>query len=107
MALDVKTRLGHPPPREMLVHLDKIEKVTAGGIIIPDSDSRVYAQCAVSTGIVEELGRDVFEGDEPWLKVGDRVWYEKYQGQEYKIGDELYRTISPQSVHMFLPQEEF
>jgi len=108
MALELKAKLGHPPSGYILVEMDKIEKVSAGGIIIAGLESTKYAQSAVSTGIVKEIGPECW-GDSalPWVEVGDRVWFEKYQGQEYKSGDDLFRTMPYYSIRMLLRKEEF
>ena len=110
MALELRSKLGHPPPQYILVKMDILPEVTKGGIVIPKVDSTQYAQSAVSTGIVAEIGACCWEeiaDGRPWAKVGDRVYFEKYQGQEYKFGEELYRTMRDYSIRMVLPQEEF
>lgn len=107
MALELKAKLGHPPPGYILVAMDKIETVSKGGIYLPETESRQYAQSAVSTGIIAEIGPDCWEKAEPWVSVGDRIWFEKYQGQEYKSGDDLFRTMPFYSIRMLLRKEEF
>ena len=63
------------------------EKVSAGGIVIPDSAKEKPVQgevTAVGKGKILENG-DVLPLD---VKVGDKVLFGKYSGTDVKIGDE-------------------
>jgi len=63
------------------------EKVSAGGIVIPDSAKEKPVQgevTAVGKGKVLESG-DILAMD---VKVGDTVLFGKYSGTDVKIGDE-------------------
>ncbi len=63
------------------------EKVSAGGIVIPDSAKEKPVQgevTAVGKGKILESG-DVLAMD---VKVGDTVLFGKYSGTDVKIGDE-------------------
>jgi len=63
------------------------EKVSAGGIVIPDSATEKPVQgeiTAVGKGKVLENG-DVLPLD---VKVGDTILFGKYSGTDVKIGDE-------------------
>jgi chaperonin GroES len=63
------------------------EKVSAGGIVIPDSATEKPVQgeiTAVGKGKVLENG-DVLPMD---VKVGDTILFGKYSGTDVKIGDE-------------------
>ncbi|MFV1993596.1 MAG: co-chaperone GroES [Acidiferrobacterales bacterium] len=63
------------------------EKVSAGGIVIPDSAKEKPVQgevTAAGKGKVLENG-DVLAMD---VKVGDTVLFGKYSGTDVKIGDE-------------------
>ncbi len=60
------------------------ESKTAGGIIIPDNAQEKPVEgevIAVGNGRVLKDGKVV----KPELKVGDRVLYSKYAGNEFKI----------------------
>ena len=60
------------------------ESKTAGGIIIPDNAQEKPVEgevVAVGNGRVLKDGKVV----KPELKVGDRVLYSKYAGNEFKI----------------------
>ncbi len=63
------------------------EKVSAGGIVIPDSAKEKPVQgevTAVGKGKILDSG-DVLAMD---VKVGDTVLFGKYSGTDVKIGDE-------------------
>ena len=68
------------------------EEKTAGGIIIPDT-----AKEKPQHGTVVMVGAD--KKDEPMeIKVGDKVLYGKFAGQELNIDDEDYLLISQNDV---------
>ncbi|GMR17627.1 MAG: co-chaperone GroES [Gammaproteobacteria bacterium] len=63
------------------------EKMSPGGIVIPDSAKEKPIQgevTAIGKGKISESG-DVTPLD---VKVGDRVLFGKYSGTEVKVGDE-------------------
>ncbi|MDH5649351.1 MAG: co-chaperone GroES [Gammaproteobacteria bacterium] len=63
------------------------EKMSPGGIVIPDSAKEKPIQgevTAVGKGKITENG-DIRPLD---VKVGDRVLFGKYSGTEVKVGDE-------------------
>jgi chaperonin GroES len=63
----------------VMVKLDKNEAKTAGGIIIPDT-----AQEKTQQGTVVEVGPGT-EKDPVFVKVGQKVMYDKYAGTQIKI----------------------
>lgn len=71
----------------VLVRPDPIEETTKSGIVIAvDSSLERGAQV---TGIVLDVGPEAFKAfnraagvvDQPWVKVGDHVYYAKYAGK--------------------------
>ncbi|TFH23148.1 MAG: co-chaperone GroES [Bacteroidia bacterium] len=77
---------------KILVKPSEAEGKTASGIIIPDT-----AQEKPQHGKVVMVGAD--KKDEPMeIKVGDKVLYGKYGGQELSIEDEDYLLISQNDV---------
>jgi len=65
------------------------EKKSAGGIVIPDTAAEKPSQgeiVAVGPGKVDDNGRTVQMG----VKVGDRVLFGKYSGQEFKLSGQDY-----------------
>jgi chaperonin GroES len=73
------------------------EEVLASGIVIPDTAKEKPQQgevVAVGPGRVDENGKRI-----PMeVKVGDRILYAKYTGQEVKIEQEEYIVLSEKDV---------
>ncbi len=82
--------------RVVLKPVDREEK-TKSGIVIPDT-----AKEKPEEGIVEALGtgRILDDGRKVpiALKVGDKVLYSKYAGNEYKPDDVAYLIVSEKDV---------
>ena len=65
------------------------EKKSAGGIVIPDTAAEKPSQgeiVAVGPGKTDDNGKTVAMG----VKVGDRVLFGKYSGQEFKLEGQDY-----------------
>lgn len=73
------------------------ETQTASGIYLPEA-SREKPQI----GLIVAVGPGKFDEDGEtmpmYLKVGDRVLYSKYAGDEYKDDDKEYKIMSQDSV---------
>lgn len=71
------------------------EEVTKSGIIIPDS-----AKEERSEGKVIALGSGIVKGKkyEFSVKVGDKVLYGKYSGEEVKIDGRDYKVIKEEDI---------
>lgn len=70
---------------------------TAGGIILPDTAKEKPTKgqvVAVGSGRVLGNGRVV----PPAIKVGDRVIYGKYGGNEVKVGGQEYRIVQESEI---------
>ena len=71
----------------VVVERDESEAVTAGGIVLPDSAKDKPARGKiVSIGdgrLLDDGSRAPFQ-----VKVGDRVLFISYAGEEFKIGDQ-------------------
>lgn len=89
----------------VLVDVTPAEKVTKGGIVLPD-DLVSKEQMVEETGIIKAFGPTCFVGMrgceeegipayEQWgLKVGDKVEFKKYEGKKSFVkGKENYRYI--------------
>lgn len=73
------TPVGH----RVLIKPDKVEETSKGGIIIATEMNKRLEQNAQVTGEVIALGAEAYrEYDEPWCKVGDKVYYQKYSGMK-------------------------
>jgi chaperonin GroES len=71
------------------------EEVTKSGIIIPDS-----AKEERSEGKIVALGSGIVKGKkyEFSVKVGDKVLYGKYSGEEVKIEGKEYKIIKEEEI---------
>jgi len=77
---------------KILVKPSEAEEKTASGIIIPET-----AKEKPQNGKVVMVGAD--KKDEPMeIKVGDKVLYGKFAGQELSIDEEDYLLISQSDV---------
>ena len=81
-----KMRL-QPLGDRVVVERDESEEITAGGIVLPDSAKDKPARGkVVSVGdgrLLEDGTRAPFQ-----VKVGDRVLFSSYAGDEFKIDDQ-------------------
>ena len=76
-----------PLADRVVVQREEAEDVTAGGIVLPDSAKDKPARgTIVSVGdgrLLDDGSRSEFQ-----VKVGDRVLFSSYAGEQFKIGDE-------------------
>jgi chaperonin GroES len=73
------------------------EEVLASGIVIPDTAKEKPQQgevIAVGPGRLDDAGKRIPMD----VKVGDRILYAKYTGQEVKIDGEEYIVLSEKDV---------
>ncbi len=73
------------------------EKKSAGGIVIPDTAAEKPSQgeiVAVGPGKTDDNGKTVAMG----VKVGDRVLFGKYSGQEFKMDGQDYLHMREDDV---------
>ncbi len=73
------------------------EEVLSSGIVIPDTAKEKPQQgevVAAGPGRVDENGKRIAMD----VKVGDRILYAKYTGQEIKIEQEEYIVLSEKDV---------
>ncbi len=76
----------------IFVRVDEAEKETPGGIIVPD-----VAQKRPKMGTVVACGPGAYDRNGNFqampVKVGDRVLYGEYSGQDCRFGDEVFRVV--------------
>ncbi|PIU24504.1 co-chaperone GroES [Candidatus Berkelbacteria bacterium CG08_land_8_20_14_0_20_39_8] len=84
-----------PLGNKILIEPLKAEEVTKAGIIIPDS-----AKEERSEGKVVAIGSGLVEGKEYKfsVKVGDKVLYGKYSGEEVKIDNKDYKVVKEDEI---------
>jgi chaperonin GroES len=86
-----------PLGERVVVEREEAETKTAGGIVLPDS-----AKDKPTRGVIVSVGdgRLLEDGSRAPLqvKVGDRVLFSSYSGQEFKLGDEQYILMSEDEI---------
>lgn len=84
--------------RVIVEPIDKSEGKSAGGIIIPDTATKEKPQegkiAAVGKGRLDENGKVIKMS----VKVGDKVLYSKYGGQEIKYDGKDYIIMSESDI---------
>ena len=119
----------YPSGNRVLIHPDELEKVTAGGIVIPEQHLERYQQ-AQASGYLVASGPDAFSHtiervyhihgngarelveekvkgySEPFAEPGDRISFAKYAGQVYKGKDgKRYLVVNDEDVTCRLDDE--
>lgn len=118
----------YPSGDRILVQPEEIEKKTAGGIIIPETETEKYEAVQMAARLVA-VGPDawkhkvetvyrVIDGQkkmveerhtgyaQPWAKVGDRVMFAKFAGSG-RIGADgkMYRVLNDEDITAVLSDE--
>ena len=70
----------------VVVERDESESVTAGGIVLPDTAKDKPARGKVISVGEGRLLKDGSRGT-PQVKVGDRVLFSSYAGEQFKLDD--------------------
>ena len=80
----------HPKGHRILVKPIKIEKKTAGGIVLIDEtvDSEQRATTKGKVLAIGELAWKDFHSPEPWAEIGDIVIFKAHQGMRLKNDEE-------------------
>jgi chaperonin GroES len=90
----------------VLVMVDEIADVTPGGIVTTEQ-AQETGTLGSTTGIIIAIGPQAFaydkdrlvkwEGERP--KGGDRIWFERYAGQEHTgLDGKLYRIMQDRTI---------
>lgn len=90
-----------PVEYRVLVKPEKVEKMTAGGIYLPDQ-THEKDKYAVMKGVLVAVSPDAFTNPQ-WLfapKVGDTVLFDRYAGGNSVIGadGEEYRLMNDKEI---------
>lgn len=86
---------------KVVVQLVEAEEKSAGGILLPDSAKKKPTEgkvVAVGGGRVLETGKR----NEMTVKVGDRVLFSKYGGNEVTLDGEEYTILDEDQVYAVL-----
>lgn len=100
----------------VLVKIPSVEHKSSGGILLStmlNSTERNRQEDGKQIGHVVELGPNAYKafGDgEPWVKKGDKVFFKRYAGVEYRTTNEdgslgdLYRAVNDDDIFLKLPE---
>jgi chaperonin GroES len=94
--IEGKKSVVEPLFSRVLIKTDDEEKVTAGGIVIPDEGKDRPNQGTVVAVGVGKYREGVLQA--MTLKVGDRVLYGKYVGTEVKVDGEVVLMMDEEQV---------
>lgn len=86
-----------PLGKRVLVQPDEVEKVTAGGLVLPPSandEKRPATGKVITLGTGKEDGKDI-EFD---VKVGDRIYFKKYSPEEIEIDGNKYLLLDTDDI---------
>jgi co-chaperonin GroES (HSP10) len=110
MALKVEA-VGH----RVIVQPDKVEKKSKGGIILQIDENRERA--AAQKGTVLKVGDMAWkntvygygiEGWKPWCKPGDRVFFARYAGKQFRDEDhpdDTYIILNDEDIQCLITEE--
>lgn len=92
----------YPEGEKILIQVDDMERVTKGGIILPES-SRIAEQRRLTTGKILRIGPDAIVrfSEDKKLCVGDRIVFALYGGFNLKDPDKKgrdFRLINDEDV---------
>lgn len=97
----------------VMIHISRLETRSTGGIILStegDPNERKRLEDGRQVGIVHSIGQNAWKdmGDgSPWASIGDKVYFKRYAGIEYRDkDDELYRIVNDDDIHAVFPTEE-
>lgn len=86
---------------KVLILPDSPEEVSKGGIIIPDT-----AKEQQTKGLVIAIGIMTLSGSQQQVKVGDRVLYSKFAGNDLEVGEFKLRAIRHGDISAVIEQAQ-
>lgn len=98
MAKDNKTLNIKPLFSNVLIKPLEAEEKTAGGIILPDSAKEKPQMGLVMAVGDGELDEGKLVKDSMIVKVGDKVMYKKWGGNEVKMGNEEWTIVEQKDI---------
>ena len=79
----------------VIIEVSDTEKVSAGGIMLPNNDERPHSGTVIATGPGKEVNGQVNKLD---VKPGDQVMFGKYSGTEIKIEGKEYLVMKEEDI---------
>ncbi len=98
-----------PVEYKLICQSDEMEKITKGGIFIPESTREKEIRMKVTVTLVEAGGNAFEDWKEPKPKIGDRVRIAKYAGEfifpEESLDGRAYQLITDKDVICIVQEE--
>lgn len=104
---ELEDRVPRPTGYHILIATAKMEKVTKGGVHVPD-DLLARENFAAIVGCVLAVGPDAYRGVDakgepkfpggPWCKTGDWVMFRSYSGTRFKVDDQELRLVNDDTI---------
>ena len=89
----------YPLSDGVLLHIQKIERKTAGGLLLPDAQTDRHDK-AISVGTIVAMGRNAVEFFQGDVKLGDLILFARHAGDVRRGKDgETYRLIRYEDVY--------
>ncbi len=108
MLNEVEGALPQPTAYHVLVKVDSVETKSAGGIILEYGNSK-NLQASQESGTLVALGRSAWkmvDDGEPWAKIGDKVYFARYEGKQFFHDKQDYRIMADNTLIAVTPAEE-
>jgi len=81
-----------PLGKNVLIELDKVEETTKSGIILPQGNENEKPQ----EGVIAAVGEH--EDISSVIKVGQRIVFDKYQGNEIELEEKKFIIIKSKNL---------
>jgi co-chaperonin GroES (HSP10) len=96
----------HPQGYRVIVKPDDIETVTPAGVIVVTDEK--LEKAGQMRGTLVAIGKDCWEGHEPYAKIGDWVLYSRYAGKviEDPVTRERYFILNDEDILATIDREE-
>lgn len=94
-----------PTGNKILVEMEKVENVTKGGIVLPESKTEREEMSAMVGTIVAAGPMAWADQSVPWAKVGDKVKFAKFAGFLHKENGRNFRVMHDLDIVMVLEGE--
>lgn len=87
-----------PIEYKCLVLLDQVEKISEGGIYLPDSTTNLEQMAQLRGKLVAKGGNAFDEMKAPLPEVGQMVMIAKYAGLIHREGNDEYRLVNDKDI---------
>ena len=91
----------------LLVKLDNFEEVKKSGLIVASDKEKRRQEIGMEKGTVVDVGPFAYKELEgkPWVKKGDRVLFQKYEGVLIEDGEDRFRALNDLDIYAVIIEE--